>query len=237
MTDVVHAEWTKVRTLPGTGWLLLAAAALTAAVGALAANSVTCPAGGCQLDPAKVSLTGVDLGQAIVAIVAVTVVSGEYSTGMIRLTLAATPRRWRVLAAKAAVVSAVTLTTGAVAVLTSVLAGGLLLGRHGITAAHGYEALSLASGPVLRAAAGSAVAIGVVLALLFLFPILSNVITSPGWHRHLEQLSPMTAGLYIQATTNLRSLPLTPWQGLGVLAAWAAGAMLVGALLLRFRDA
>ena len=256
MTDVVHAEWTKLRTLPGTGWLLLAAAALTAVVGALAANSVTCPAGGCQLDPAKV--TGVDLGQAIVAIVAVTVVSGEYSTGMIRLTLAATPRRWRVLAAKAAVVSAVTLATGAVAVLASVLAGGLLLGRHGITAAHGYEALSLGNGPVLRAAAGSAlylalialfsvgvaavvrdsaVAIGVVLALLFLFPILSSVITSPGWHRHLEQLSPMTAGEYIQATTNLRSLPLTPWQGLGVLAAWAAAALLAGALVLRFRDA
>jgi ABC-2 type transport system permease protein len=258
VTDAVHAEWTKVRTMPGTGWLLLAAAALTVAVGAAAANSVTCPAGGCQLDPAKVSLTGIYLGQAVVAIVAVTVVSGEYSTGMIRLTLTATPRRWLVLAAKATVVSAVTLATGAVAVLASVLAGGLLLGRHGITAAHGYEALSLGNGPVLRAAAGSvlylalialfsvgvaavvrdsAVAIGVVLALLFLFPILSSVITTPGRHRHVEQLSPMTAGLYIQATTNLRSLPLTPWQGLGVLAAWAAGAMLAGALLLRFRDA
>ena len=254
----VHAEWTKLRTLPGTGWLLLAAAALTAAVSAIAANAVGCPAGICQIDPAKVSLTGIYLGQAVVAIVAVTVVSGEYSTGMIRLTLAATPRRWRVLAAKAAVVSAVTLTTGAVAVLTSVLAGGVLLGRHGITAAHGYEDLSLGNATVLRAAAGSvlylgliallslgvaaavrdsAVAIGGVLALLFLFPIVSNVITSPGWHRHLEQLSPMTAGLYIQATTNLRSLPLTPWQGLGVLAAWAAGAMLAGGLLLRFRDA
>jgi ABC-2 type transport system permease protein len=258
LNDVVHAEWTKLRTLPGPGWLLLAAAALTAAVGAIAANAVTCPAGICQIDPAKVSLTGIYLGQAVVAIVAVTVISGEYSTGMIRLTLAATPRRWRVLAAKAAVVSAVTLATGAVAVLASVLAGGLLLGRHGITAAHGYEALSLGNGPVLRAAAGSvlylalialfsvgvaaavrdsAVAIGMVLSLLFLFPILSSVITSPGLHRHLEQLSPMTAGLYIQATTNLHSLPLTPWQGLGVLAAWAAGAMLAGALVLRFRDA
>jgi ABC-2 type transport system permease protein len=258
LNDVVHAEWTKLRTLPGPGWLLLAAAALTAAVGAIAANAVTCPAGICQIDPAKVSLTGIYLGQAVVAIVAVTVISGEYSTGMIRLTLAATPRRWRVLAAKAAVVSAVTLATGAVAVLASVLAGGLLLGRHGITAAHGYEALSLGNGPVLRAAAGSvlylalialfsvgvaaavrdsAVAIGMVLSLLFLFPILSSVITSPGLHRHLEQLSPMTAGLYIQATTNLHSLPLTPWQGLGVLAAWATGAMLAGALVLRFRDA
>ena len=258
MSDVVHAEWTKLRTLPGPGWLLLAAAALTAAVGAIAANAVTCPAGSCQIDPAKVSLTGIYLGQAIVAIVAVTVLSGEYSTGMIRLTLTATPRRWRVLAAKAAVVGAATLAAGAVAVLASVLAGGLLLARHGLTPARGYEALSLANGTVLRAAAGSvlylaliallslgvaaavrdsAVAIGVVLALLFLFPIISSLITSPGLHRHLEQLSPMTAGLYIQATTSLRSLPLTPWQGLGVLAAWAAGAMLAGALVLRFRDA
>ena len=258
MSDVMHAEWTKLRTLPGPGWLLLAAAALTAAVGAIAANAVTCPAGSCQIDPAKVSLTGIYLGQAIVAIVAVTVLSSEYSTGMIRLTLTATPRRWRVLAAKAAVVGAATLAAGAVAVLASVLAGGLLLARHGLTPAHGYEALSLANGTVLRATAGSvlylaliallslgvaaavrdsAAAIGVVLALLFLFPILSSVITNPGMHRHLEQLSPMTAGLYIQATTNLRSLPLTPWQGLGVLAAWAAGAMLAGALVLRFRDA
>jgi ABC-2 type transport system permease protein len=47
----------------------------------------------------------------------------------------------------------------------------------------------------------------------------------------------MTAGMYIQATTNVRSLPLTPWQGLGVLAAWAVGALLAGGLLLTLRDA
>ena len=256
--SAVHAEWTKLRTLPGTGWLLLAAAALTAAVSAIAANAVSCPSGGCRLDPAKVSLTGIDLGQAIVAIVAVTAVTGEYSTGMIRLTLAATPRRWRVLGAKAATVGIATLAAGAVAVLASVLAGAVLLSRHGIGPAHGYPAMSLGSGPVLRAAAGSvlylaliallslgvaaavrdsAAAIGTVLALLFLFPIISNVVGNPTWQRHLDQISPMTAGLYIQATTNLRALPLTPWQGLGVLAAWAAGAMLAGGLLLRFRDA
>jgi ABC-2 type transport system permease protein len=258
VSRAAHAEWTKLRTLPGTGWLLLSAVALTAAVGAIAANAVSCPAQSCQVDPAKVSLTGVNLGQAVVAIVAVTTVSGEYSSGMIRLTLTATPRRWRVLAAKAAVVSAATLVTGAAAVLTSVLAGRLLLSGHGINPAHGYEALSLADGPVLRAAAGSvlylaliallglgvaaavrdsAVAIGVVLALLYLFPIIADVVTSQDWQRHLDQISPMTAGEYIQATTNLRSLPLTPWQGLGVLAAWAAGAMLAGGLLLRLRDA
>ena len=86
---------------------------------------MTCPAGAVSSIRPRSASPRVDLGQAIVAIVAVTVVSGEYSTGMIRLTLAATPRRWRVLAAKAAVVSAVTLATGAVAVLASVLAGWL----------------------------------------------------------------------------------------------------------------
>jgi ABC-2 type transport system permease protein len=242
----------------GPGALLLAAAALTAVVGVVAANAVTCPGQACQVDPAKVSLTGIYLGQAVVAMVAVTAVSGEYSTGMIRLTLAATPRRWRVLAAKAAVVGAATLAAGAVAVLASVLAGSVLLARHGIDAAHGYEALSLGHGAVLRATIGtvlylgliallalgvaamirdSAVAIGTVLGLLYLFPIVASLVGNPGWHRHLDQLSPMTAGLYIQATTNVNALPLTPWQGLGVLAAWAAGALLAGGLLLRFRDA
>jgi ABC-2 type transport system permease protein len=47
----------------------------------------------------------------------------------------------------------------------------------------------------------------------------------------------MTAGLAIQATTNLRSLPISPWAGLGVLAAWTAAALLAGGLLLRLRDA
>jgi ABC-2 type transport system permease protein len=258
MIRSLHAEWTKLRTVAGPGALLLAAAALTAAVGVAAANAVSCPGQACQVDPAKVSLTGLYLGQAVVAIIAVTAVSGEYSTGMMRLTLAATPRRWRVLAAKAAVVGAATLAAGAVAVLASVLAGSVLLARHGIDAAHGYEALSLGDGAVLRASAGSvlylgliallslgvatmirdsAVAIGTVLGLLYLIPIVASFIGNSHVQRHLDQVSPMTAGLYIQATTDLRALPLTPWQGLGVLAAWAAGAMLAGGLLLRVRDA
>jgi ABC-2 type transport system permease protein len=138
------------------------------------------------------------------------------------------------------------------------VAGRLILPGRGVTAAHGYQALSLADGPVLRAAAGSALylaliallslgiaaavrdsapAIGTVLGLLYLFPILTSVVTDPHWQRHLRQIAPMTAGLYIQATADLRSLPLTPWEGLGVLAAWAAGALLAGGLLLRLRDA
>jgi ABC-2 type transport system permease protein len=47
----------------------------------------------------------------------------------------------------------------------------------------------------------------------------------------------MTAGLASQATTNLHSLPIAPWAGLGVLTAWALASLLVGGLLLRLRDA
>jgi len=257
-SQTLHAEWTKLRTLASTGWLLLGAAALTIAVSVTADAAATCPSGGCQADPAKLSLTGVQVGQVMVAVVAVLAVGNEYSTGMIKVTLAAMPRRLTVLAAKAALVAGLVLAAGAVAVLASVLAGRLILPGHGFTAAHGYLPLSLGNGPVLRAASGSvlylaliallslgvaiavretAVAIGFVLGLLYVFPVVTSVVGNQHWQRHLEQTGPMTAGLYIQATANLRSLPLTPWEGLGVLALWAAGALIIGALLFRFRDA
>jgi ABC-2 type transport system permease protein len=256
--EALHAEWTKLRTVASTGWLLLGAVVLTAAVSAAADAAATCPSGGCQADPAKLSLTGVQVGQAIVALIAVLAISNEYSTGMIRVTLTAMPRRPTVLAAKAALVAGLVLAAGAVAVLASVLAGRLILPGHGFTAAHGYPPLSLGDGPVLRAACGSvlylaliallslglatavresAVAIGLVLGLLYVFPVVTSVVGNAHWQRHLEQIGPMTAGLDIQATANLSSLPLTPWQGLGVLALWAAGALVVGALVFRFRDA
>ena len=258
MKAALHAEWTKLRTVAGTIWLLLATIAVTVALSAAAAAAVKCPSAGCNLDPTKLSLTGIDLGQAVVAIVAVVAISSEYGTGMIRVTLAAMPRRATVLAAKAAVVSGVVLAAGSIAVSVSLLAGRLILPDHGFTPAHGYPPLSLADGPTLRATAGSvlylaliallslgvatairdsATAIGVVLGLLYLFPIIAAVVADPHWKRHLQQIGPMTAGLAIQATINLRSLPIGPWAGLGVLAAWAAGALLAGGLLLRLRDA
>jgi ABC-2 type transport system permease protein len=257
--NALHAEWTKLRTVSGPAWLLAGVAAATAAVSAAADAATRCPAGHCYVDTVKLTFTGVQFGQAIVAILAVLVFSNEYSTGMIRVTLAAMPRRSEVLAAKAATVTGLTLAAGAVGVLGSLLAGRLILPGNGFTTAEGFGPLSLGEGPVLRAAAGSvlylaliallsvgvaalvrdsAVAIGVVLALLYLFPIITAVANAnPTWQRHLEQIGPMEAGLAIQATTNLRSLPIAPWAGLGVLAAWAAGALLFGALSLRLRDA
>jgi ABC-2 type transport system permease protein len=263
LPDALHAEWTKLRTLASTWWLLAAAVALTVAVGAAAAAAVQCHPLGCApaqtgADPAKISLAGVDLGQVVVALVAVLAVGGEYGTGMIRVTLAATPRRLVMLAAKAVVVTGWTLAAAAMAVLGSVLAGRLILPGRGLSTANGYVLVSLGNGPDLRAAVGSmlylaliallalgvttavrdsAVGIGLVLGLLYLFPIVSAVIPDHVLSRHLEQIAPMTAGLYIQATTGLQSLPLTPWQGLGVLALWALGTLTLGAVVLHLRDA
>lgn len=255
MKQALHAEWTKLRTLPGTIWLLLTAAVVTVAIGAGVAAATTCQAAGCSQDPAKITFAGINLSQAVVAILAVLAVSSEYSTGMIRVTLTAMPRRITMLTAKAITATALVVTAGTAGVLASAIAGQLILPGHGFTLAHGYQ--SLTSAADLRAAAGSvlylaligllatgaaaalrdsAVAIGAVLGLLYLFPVIAGAL-GPGWSRHLQQIGPMSAGLYIQATTDLRSLPLTPWQGLGVLALWAAGTFTLGGLLLHHRDA
>ena len=256
--EALQAEWTKLRTLPGTFWLLAAVVVTTVAVGTAAAAAVTCPHGGCSVDPARTSLTGIYLGQAVAAILGVLAIGSEYSTGMIRATLTAMPRRITVLSAKAAIIGGLALAAGAVAVAGSLLAGRVLLTGHGFTPAHGYPALTLGDGAVLRAAVGSvlylaliallslgvatiirdpAPAIGTVLGLLYLDPIIAAALPGGHWHNVIERYAPMTAGLAIQATTGLSSLAISPWAGLGVLAAWAAGALLLGALLLRVRDA
>jgi ABC-2 type transport system permease protein len=76
------------------------------------------------------------------------------------------------------------------------------------------------------------------LGLLYIVPVLTDLGTlDPTWEHRFQRYGPMTAGLAIQATKNLKTLPIGPWQGLGVLAAWAAAALLAGGLLLRLRDA
>jgi ABC-2 type transport system permease protein len=259
LRDALPAEWTKLRTVAGPPWLLVGTIAATVAVSTAATAAARCPSGtGCTVDTTKLSLTGIQAGQAIVAVLAVLAISGEYSTGMIRITLAAMPRRSAVLAAKAVLVAGLVLAAGAIAVGGSVLAGRILLPGHGFTAARGFPLESLADGPTLRAAAGSvlylaliallslgiatvvrdsAAAIGVVLGLLYLSPIILGVVTDPVWSHRLERYAPMSAGLTIQDTVGLRSLPISPWGGLGVLAAWAAATLLAGGLLLRWRDA
>jgi len=177
---------------------------------------------------------------------------------MIRVTVAAMPRRYALFAAKAILIAGLVLVAGAVAVFGSVLAGHLILPGHGFIVARGFHPVWLSYGPTLRAACGSvlylaliallslgvavivrdsAASIGVVLALLYLFPIVLAFVGNPHWERRLERWTPTIAGLTIQATTGLRSLAISPWGGLGVLGIWAAAALLIGAITLRLRDA
>jgi len=258
--DALRAEWTKLRTIPGTAWMLGAICVLTVAVSAGVTAATKCPVGSaCAADTTKVSLTGIEVGQALVAVLAVLAISGEYSTGMIRTTFAAMPRRSVVLAAKASVLTSLVLVTASVAVAGSLAAGRLILPGNGFTAARGFALVSLAHGPTLRAAAGSvlylaligllslaiativrdsAVAAGTVLGLLYVAPIITLFLGGePTWQRWLERYVPTNAGLAIEDTIGLRHLPIGPWGGLGVLAVWAAGALIIGALMLRFRDA
>ena len=78
---------------------------------------------------------------------------------------------------------------------------------------------------------------GLVLGVLYLFPLAADVISNPTIVRHLDQIGPLPAGLDAQATIGVKGLPLTPWQGLGVVALWTAGALLLGALAVKLRDA
>ena len=258
MLAAVRAEWIKLRTVSSPGGLLLACAVVTITVSSAVVAVERCSSASCAVDTTKVSLTGIQVGQAAVAILAVMVFGGEYATGMIRVTLAAMPRRPVMLAAKAAAVAAVTAAAGIIAVLGSLLAGQIFLPGNGFTVAHGFVPLSLGNGPTLRAAAGSvlylvlvalfslgvaaavrdtAVAISIVLGLMYVLRAVSSLVLDPTWQHRVERAAPMNAGLAIQSTANLSKLPIGPWPGLGVLAAWAAAALLAGWLLLQLRDA
>jgi len=246
MRRALHAEWTKLRTTPGMVLLLLSVVAATVGISMLAAAATDCPGGICAVDITKVSLTGVQLGQAVVAVLAVQILGAEYGTGMIHVSLAAVPRRLTVLTAKALVLTAVVTAAAIAGVAGSLVAGNRLL------------PLTVTDTTVLRAAFGSvlylvligllalgvtaavrtpATAAGLVLGLLYVFPIVGLAATDPDFRRHLDQIAPMTAGLAIQSTTGLDDLVISPWRGLAVLGAWAAAALLAGGLLIRLRDA
>jgi ABC-2 type transport system permease protein len=254
--QALHAEWTKFRTTAGPAWLLAGVVTVTVAVAVAVASAAQCQSATCGIDPATVSFSGIYPGQAVVAVAGVLAIGNEYSTGMIKLLLTAMPWRLTWFFAKATVLTVTVLTVAALAVAGSALGGRLILPGHGFTPAHGYA--SLTSAADFRAAVGavlyltliallglglaavvrdSAVAIGLVLGVLYLFPLAANVVSNPALDRHLDQIGPLPAGLDAQATIGVKSLALTPSQGLGIVALWAAGALLLGALVLKLRDA
>ena len=174
---------------------------------------------------------------------------------MIRVTLTAIPRRRRILAAKALVIAGPVLVASALSLGAAMLAGVIVLPGHGFTAGHGFDLASWATARawccatvyltlvallglgVTAIVRDSTVATGVVLGLLYLFPVAAMAAGNHALQRRLEQLGPMSAGLDSQATIDLHSLPLAPWAGLGVVALWAGGAIAAGGVLLRLGDA
>ncbi|WP_306323827.1 MULTISPECIES: hypothetical protein [unclassified Streptomyces] len=249
----LHGEWTKLRTVPGQLWTAAGlAGAMVGGTALIAASAGRGEEG--VLAPTALSLSGVYLAQTVAALVAVAVVCSEYPR-MIRTTLAANPRRSTVFLAKAAVVAAAVLAAALPAVAGSLAAGRAVLSGD----PEGAPQLPYESPELWRAALGTVVylllvallavgvaltvrhaasAVGAVMALLYGPYLATLIITMPEHVLHrIQQLSPMTAGLAVQTTTGPGTAPLAPWTGIAVLAAYAAGALLVGWGALRVRDA
>jgi ABC-2 type transport system permease protein len=256
----VRAEWTKLRTLPSTAWLLLLMALCTVALGWAVTGTTSyhdCQAP-CVVDGTRLGLFGVRLGQVGLVILGALAVTAEYGTRTIVPTLSAMPGRLRVLAGKLTVVTVLAVTTGAFAVLASLAVARPVLASGGFTASHGYAGPTLADALTRRAALGTvaylglvamlsagvgavlrdtAATIATVLAMLYGAPIVGMFVSNPTWQHRIHKYAPMDAGLAIQSTRDLASQQIGPWAGLGVLAAYVAAAVGLGALLFRWRDA
>jgi ABC-2 type transport system permease protein len=247
---VLLAEWTKLRTVRSTTWALLAVVALTVALSAFVCSALDTNAGA-QTDNDSVmpSVAGVYVSQIAVVALSVLAITGEYATGMIRTTFMATPRRGRVLAAKAVVLGAVTLVVGVAASVTSFLVGQPIL------AGNGFVATPLSDPGALRAVLGS----GLYLAVLALFGLgVGTILRRPAGAvstmlgllfgpliiamflpGHLQKLAldygPMTAGLAVQMTKPtgifVGTVPIAPWTGFAIFCAYALAALLAAFLL------
>lgn len=267
MTAVLHAEWTKLRTLRSAKVSLLALFALMVGLGAIVgklSNTDASLAGQGDDDVVQLALFGVLLAQIAAATLGASVITSEYATGMIRTTFTATPLRGAVLAAKAAVLTVATLPVALLASAAAfVVAQPSLRGAGYVAPA--YPPVPLTSPGALRAIAGTALllsaygllalgmgaivrhsgaAIALTLALLFV-PFIAHGLLSADLRRYVDEGSPL-AGLSVQSSTgrmlgmlgeNSGPLPLGVWGGLAVSFAWAGAALLLAYGLTRKRDA
>ena len=259
---VVRSEWLKLWSLRSTYWALGATLvamilmSLLMAVGA--ATSAENPEFGPGPDGTMVIGFSYFMAQLVIAVLGVLMISGEYSTGMIRSTLAAVPTRLPVLAAYAIIITVVAFVTGVLGVLASYVitmpmlsnAGGaadlgdpevlrLVWGTGLYLAAVGL--LGLGIGALLRHSAG---AIATVLGIILLLPMIVQLAMGPlEWLRDAYPYLPSVAGEQIVAIDSpdmdAMGMPagLEPWTGFGVLIAYVAVVHLAAALLLRRRDA
>ena len=245
---LARMEWIKLRSLRST-WLALALAVIAPAGIALATGGGNTTSGGTFV---SYTLTGMLIGVLLTGVAGALAMTSEYTSGTISATFAAAPRRLRVLAAKAAVIGTVALITGEAAAFLSFFAGGMTL-HHGITAP------ALSQPGVLRAI----VLTGASLSLTGLFglglgaiirhtaaaiTVVVGIVFAGGTLIGQQDLAirpylPLYIVSHSLGATGPACLPgmascwLSPWSGLGMLAGYAAIAMVAGALILARRDA
>jgi ABC-type transport system involved in multi-copper enzyme maturation permease subunit len=252
--DALRSEFTKIRSTRSTYWTLLALIVVTVGIGALASAGAASHTQGLDratFDATQQSLAGLYVGQLVIAVLGALTITSEYSTGMIRTSLAVQPRRGVLFAAKALVFAVVSLVTGLVACFASFFIGQAILSSHHLNATLGQPnvlraviggalfvtacgMLAYGLGAILRHTAG---AITAAIGLLFVLTVLVNFL--PGtWQDHVNKWMPAIAGSQVWVTkASSPETLLSAWSGLAVLAGYAAVAIVAGLVLFRTRDA
>lgn len=252
---VLRSEWLKFRSLRSS-YIALAALVLGmigfgVLFSAVTANRWPVMHAGAKLrfDPTGTSLQGFQLAQLIIGVLGVLLVSGEYSTGMIRATMSAAPTRLPVIWAKAAVFAVVTWVLATVTSFVSFFAGqALLSSQHIQTSLSAPDVLravfgtglyltvvgllGVALGWIIRSTAGG---VATLFGLLLVLPALGEALPDT-WAQHVNPYLPSNAG---QSVTAVHPDPgsLAPWQGFLVFCVYAVVGFVVAVVLVRRRDA
>ncbi|MFD6416689.1 ABC transporter permease subunit [Streptomyces sp. NPDC060194] len=253
---VLSSEWTKIRTVSSTVWTLtcafLVSVALSAVLCIVTKNTYDdlSDAEQATFDPTFISFSGLTLGQLAMVVFGVLVVGTEYSSGMIRTSLAAVPQRATFLFGKLAVASLLALVVGQITAFVSFFLGQALLGGYGtgigeenvlraVVGAGLYMALvGIFSMGVTTMLRSSILSLGILVPFFFLLsPILGAV---PG-AKKVAQYFPDQAGQKImQVLPNALDTdpaPYGPWGGLAIMVGWVLLAVLGGFLVIKKRDA
>ena len=253
--DVVRSEWTKIWTVRSTPFALLVAAALGIGLGAAISAAASHHYATASLldrvrwDATAISLSGLGIAQLAIVILGILVVTSEYSSGMIRTSLTAVPRRGRLLAAKAGIYTAVALVVGEALGFVSFLVGQVIitghapdatLGQPGVLRAVVGAGLYLAALGLLGVAVGallrhSAAAIASVVAVLFVLPGVAQALPD-SWRHPVQEYWPTQAGSQILQVQH-DPFTLAPWTGFGLLCLFVAVVLGVAFVLLQQRDA
>jgi len=251
---VIVSEWTKLWSLRSTRYSIGAALLLTVGIAALACGVVAHHWPHMSLHdredfhPLEVNLAGVQIAQLAFGVLGVLVISGEYSTGMIRATIGAVPKRLPVLWAKAIVYGSVVLALTIPAVLIAFVVGEAIFARHNIDIGFTHPGVAravfgaalyltviglfgLGIGAIVRTTAGG---IATLAGILFVLPPLMSVLPA-SWNNAASPYLPLNAGQAVMALTR-DTHQLAPWTGLGLLCAYTAAALAVASILLVRRD-